>query len=141
MAGPHPAIAQVTAIPPAATSTELFTLPLVMKFVLILAALNALVMTFAKADDTGARYIKSPGVPAAAADGTAPFVVSRHRIQTFTEKQVSYAADGRRLIFEVVIITFKDVYNTGATRIYTKTFRATEGRAGAAATEGVGLKV
>lgn len=53
-----------------------------------------------------------------------PYVVCTHKISSCREKRMGYDNCGRCYYYYVTVVTYKDVYNTGTTRTYTKTFRA-----------------
>ena len=53
-----------------------------------------------------------------------PYVVCTHKLYSCQEKRTAYDHCGRPYCYYVTVVTYKDVYNTGYSRTYTKTFRA-----------------
>lgn len=54
----------------------------------------------------------------------APYVVCTERVSSCREQRMAYDHCGRQVCYWVTIVTYRDVYNTGATRTYTRTFKA-----------------
>ncbi len=87
-----------------------------MKVILTLAVIAAASFSSLKAGDY--HYSAKP------VEYCKPYVVCTHKISVCKEKRQGHDHCGRCYYYYVTVITYKDVYNTGDTRTYTKTFRA-----------------
>ncbi len=54
----------------------------------------------------------------------APYVVCTHTVHTCQEQREGHDSCGRCFYYTVTVVTYRDEYNTGEYRTYTRTFRA-----------------
>lgn len=54
----------------------------------------------------------------------APYVVCTERVSSCREQRMAYDHCGRPVCCWVTVVTYRDVYSTGATRTYSRTFNA-----------------
>ncbi len=98
---------------------------IVMKIILTLAAIAAASFSSLKAGDYCSSY--SSGYSSnhyAPVAYCAPYVVCTHTVHTCQEQRQGHDHCGRCYYYYVTVVTYKDVYNTGEFRTYTRTFRA-----------------
>ncbi len=93
-----------------------------MKIILTLAVIATASFSSLKAGDYHSSYRND--YCAKPVEYCAPYVVCTHKIHTCQEKRQGHDHCGRCYYYYVTVVTYKDVYNTGATRTYTKTFKA-----------------
>ena len=91
-----------------------------MKLILTLVIIIASSISGARATD--AYVTKSATV--STVGYCAPYIVCTERVSSCRVQRMAYDHCGRQVCYWVTIVTYRDVYNTGATRTYTRTFKA-----------------
>ncbi len=97
-----------------------------MKIILTLSVIAAASFSSLKAGDYHSSYRAEyrNDYCAKPVEYCAPYVVCTHKISVCQEQRQGHDHCGRCYYYTVTVVTYRDEYNTGATRTYTKTFRA-----------------
>lgn len=91
-----------------------------MKTLLLLALAAAAGLAGVHAEDKAA----ATDPQAAPVSASLLHVVRTHRLGSIREKRAGIDAHGRSYTYHVTVVTYKDVYSNGTSRVYTRTFRA-----------------
>lgn len=57
-------------------------------------------------------------------DYCAPYIVCTQRVSSCRQQRMGFDHCGRPVCYWVTVVTYRNVYNTGATAIFTRTFQA-----------------
>lgn len=116
------AIAPMTARPDACCHFKIRKLESDNPMKLILTLAIVIIASLGSASATDRYTTKSATVYTV--DYCAPYVVCTQKVASCRKQYTSYDHCGRPYSYWVTIVTYRDVYNTGATRTYTRTFKA-----------------